>query len=206
MSPTYMPTRSSQRRESNRANLRALAYSSAIPPGCPDCPRCRARTSPENKPALTAFPQPAPAHSFNKSSRQSEVDLCAELIPACIRSDAARFAEVRVRLTVSLQAGIVLRKVHVIQRVEDVQRETNPRIGSTETRQILSDPHVEVLVGERARYGEAASLEHWTEALAPSIERVLPAQRHQSRPLDPEQPRHVCGPVRHNAMLLVVRR
>src|SRR3954468_7786303 len=138
MSPTYMPTRSSWRRESNRANVRALAYSSAVPPGCPDCRACCARFSPENKPALTAFPQPAPAHSYTtKLSRRSEVDLCAELIPARICCYTIRLSEVGVRLTIGLKVGVVARKVDVIERVEDVQSEPNLRRRSTKRRQIL---------------------------------------------------------------------
>src|SRR3982751_3073591 len=132
------------------------------------------------KPALTAFPQPAPANTFIRKPRRSEVDLRAQLVSARVGRYPARSPESGHRLPVRVQPGVVIVEIDVIQDVEDVECEANLRRRPSECRQVLSETHIDVLVRERTRNRKAASLEHRAEPLAASVQGVLPAQRDKS--------------------------
>src|SRR6267143_4076786 len=131
-----------------------------------------------------------------------EVELCSELVSPRISHDTSGLPKIRV----SPIPRVVETKVGVVRCIEEIECEANSYRSSAETRKVFAESHVHVLVREGSRNCEPSSLEVGTKALAPNIDPLLTAKRHEARPLYTEGVREICDPVRDNAMLLVVRR
>src|SRR6476660_2981756 len=82
-----------------------------------------------------------------------EVELCAKLVSPGIGDNAACFAEVHVFRV----AGVVAAQVVVIECVEYVESDSNGCRHTAEAREILTKPHIYVLIWEGSRGFEAAT-------------------------------------------------
>src|SRR5512133_1082181 len=94
--------------------------------------------------------------TFYQLLRGLEVQLRTNLITTRIGNRAASSSECRITVGV---VDVIATEVVVVEDVEDIERESNPRRHVTERREILPKAHVNVLVRERSGNGEARRIE-----------------------------------------------
>src|SRR5260221_14511038 len=90
--------------------------------------------------------RPRGTRSVPRVKRRLEVELCSKLISPGIRDSAASLSEIHVLRGASVAAAEVV----MVERVENIERNSESRRALAETREVLTQPHVYVLVRERA--------------------------------------------------------
>jgi hypothetical protein len=175
----------------------------------------------KEKPALAAFWQPAPISYYAQSfpvigigiEKRLEVQFRAELIPARVADRAVRLPCVRIG---TRHAGGATTKeipvtadVVVVRGIEDVESESDCGHASSEAREILPQPHIEVPVRESARHCKSTSnkmiVTRSVAGSASRIDRILPTESCETGPLYPKEIRNIRNPVPHDVPPLIVR-